>query len=252
MSEVPNERRPWEIVTPISGDGEGIVRVEPSDGSRGIDISFPAQIPTRVRVAKRILDVVGATVGLIGLSPLFLLVAIAVKVTSRGPVLFHQERIGGTKPDGTEMPFQMLKFRTMKHNAEADTGPVWAKEHDSRITRLGHFLRRSRIDEIPQFWNVLVGSMSLVGPRPERPFFTRELSGDIPAYEDRVARTKPGITGLAQISLDYDTSVGSVRKKVFHDVAYNAHLYSLLSYFKIEIKILFLTVFVVFTGKGAR
>ena len=110
----------------------------------------------------------------------------------------------------------------------------------------------ARMDELPQFWNVLVGSMSLVGPRPERPFFTRDLSGDIPAYEDRVARTKPGITGLAQISLDYDTSVGSVRKKVFHDVAYNAHLYGLFSYLKIEIKILFLTVFVVLTGKGAR
>ena len=242
----------WRGVTPVSGDGEGLPVLERDAMSGPIDIVFPAPIPARVRFAKRCLDIIGSITGLVLFSPIMLATAIAVKLSSPGPVLFRQERIGGTTAEGMEMPFQMLKFRTMVANAEAESGPVWAEEGDARVTRIGRFLRRSRLDEMPQFWNVLMGSMSLVGPRPERAFFTRELSGNIPAYEDRVARTKPGITGLAQISLDYDSSVESVRSKVFYDVGYNAHLYGLISYFKIEFKILFLTVFVVITGKGAR
>ena len=166
---------------------------------------------------KRSLDILLSLIALMVLGLPLLVIAALIRLGSRGPAIFRQSRIGWRG-----RAFTMLKFRTMFQDAEADTGPVWAKEMDTRVTPIGRFLRRSRMDELPQFWNVLVGSMSLVGPRPERAFFTRELSGDIPAYEDRVARTKPGITGLAQISLDYDSSVGSVRKKVFHDVAYNA------------------------------
>jgi lipopolysaccharide/colanic/teichoic acid biosynthesis glycosyltransferase len=141
--------------------------------------------------------------------------------------------------------FHVIKFRTMVRDAEKNCGPVWATENDSRITRLGKTLRKTRLDEIPQFINVLKGDMSLVGPRPERPNFVQDLSEKVQDYNERLA-VKPGLTGLAQVENSYDTSLASVAQKVNLDLEYIRH-WSLWT----DVKILFKTVVVVFTGKGA-
>ena len=132
----------------------------------------------------------------------------------------------------------------MRQDAEAETGPVWAKENDPRYTALGRWLRKTRIDEVPQFWNVLKGEMSLVGPRPERPFFVDKLAEEIPLYTRRY-RVKPGITGWAQVTWHYDKNLDDVRQKVKYDLFYIANM-SL----RMDLKILFLTVRTALLGKG--
>ena len=154
--------------------------------------------------------------------------------------------------DGEEEVFTMYKLRTMYIDAEARSGPVWACDNDPRITRVGRLLRKLRLDELPQLYNVLRGDMSLVGPRPERPHFTSKLRGLIPGYDDRVSALKPGITGLAQIRCGYDTSIDSVREKILHDLTYAAHLYSLPTYLRLELRILLETVVVALTGRGSK
>ena len=163
---------------------------------------------------KRLVDAVVSLGVLVFGLPLWALVALAVRLSSSGPALYRQERVG---QQGA--PFTMLKFRTMREGAEAATGPVWATHDDPRYTRLGRWLRRTRLDEVPQFWNVLKGEMSLVGPRPERPFFVERLAAEIPLYNRR-HRVKPGITGWAQVKRPYDTSVDDVRTKVKYDLFY--------------------------------
>jgi lipopolysaccharide/colanic/teichoic acid biosynthesis glycosyltransferase/anti-sigma regulatory factor (Ser/Thr protein kinase) len=154
------------------------------------------------------------------LSPLLLLLALAVRFTSRGPVLHRQERIG---LDGRV--FTMLKFRTMREDAERIAGPSWTADNDPRITRVGAFLRRTKIDELPQLWNVLNGQMSLVGPRPETPHFVEQLTDQLPVYRERVSGVKPGITGMAQIHCEDDGSFfGSLREKIYYDMLYGANL----------------------------
>ncbi len=217
----------------------------------GVDFNAPAAFPPRVRRVKRVFDLFGSTVAMILLAPVFAAVSLLVKVTSRGPVFYHQERVL-TVRDGKEVPFRMHKFRTMVADAEAQTGPVWAGERDPRITVIGRFLRKSRLDEIPQFWNVLKGEMSIVGPRPERPHFTEQLKDEIPVYYDRIWQLQPGITGWAQVRCPYDSSLESVKMKLLYDLAYAAHCYRLRSYLKMEIKVVLLTVIVIFTGKGAQ
>jgi exopolysaccharide biosynthesis polyprenyl glycosylphosphotransferase len=151
---------------------------------------------------KRVLDFIGSAVALVMLSPLMMFVAILIKLDSAGPVFFTQERMG---LDGKR--FMMLKFRSMRADAEDETGPVWATPNDTRRTRLGTFIRRLSIDELPQFINVLLGDMSLVGPRPERPVFVEQFRQSIPRYMDR-HREKAGITGWAQVNgLRGDTSI---------------------------------------------
>jgi exopolysaccharide biosynthesis polyprenyl glycosylphosphotransferase len=151
---------------------------------------------------KRVIDMVGSAMTLVILSPVMMLLAVLIKLDSEGPVFFTQERMG---LDGKR--FMMLKFRSMRADAEAETGPVWATSDDSRRTRLGAFIRRRSIDEFPQFINVLLGDMSLVGPRPERPVFVEQFRQSIPRYMDR-HREKAGITGWAQINgLRGDTSI---------------------------------------------
>jgi lipopolysaccharide/colanic/teichoic acid biosynthesis glycosyltransferase len=167
---------------------------------------------------KRVLDLVGSIVLLALLWPFILVGAVLVKITSRGPAFYRQVRVG---KDGVD--FMLYKLRTMRHNAEAETGPVWSTQFDSRVTWLGKFLRASHIDEFPQLWNVIRGDMSLVGPRPERPEFVAKLDWEVPFYRERL-RVRPGITGLAQLRLPPDTTIECVRKKVEHDVFYVKHI----------------------------
>jgi len=146
--------------------------------------------------------------------PVMGLLIVLVQLTSRGPGLYRQVRVGCQG-----RTFSLYKIRTMRHDAEAKTGPVWTQPRDPRVTRLGRFLRRVHLDELPQLFNVLRGEMVLVGPRPERPEFTQYLAREIPGYMDRCL-VPPGITGLAQINLPPDTDVDSVRRKLVLDLQY--------------------------------
>ncbi len=211
----------------------------------------PPPLPLSVRGAKRTLDVLGSGLLLLLTWPFMLACAVAVKVSSPGPAVFRQERVRHDA-QGRPISFQMYKFRSMWVDAEARSGPVWATVADPRITPVGRFLRKARLDELPQLWNVLMGDMTLVGPRPERPSFVKQLSDMIPGYTDRVARCKPGVTGWAQIHCEYDTSIDSVRTKVLYDLAYVAHLYDLRSYLGMEVNVALRTVMVMVKGKGAH
>ena len=165
-------------------------------------------------IYKRAASMVVSAVGLVLCLPLLPFVALAIKLTSPGPLLYHQKRIG--KDDAI---FYCHKFRTMRADAEADTGPTWAGDEDPRITRVGRFLRTTRLDEIPQLWNVLKGDMSLVGPRPERPEFIEWLNQEIPFYNLRHT-VRPGITGWAQIRYKYGSSVEDAKEKLRYDLFY--------------------------------
>lgn len=180
------------------------------------------------RFVKRVLDVILSLVGIILVSPFMPLVALAIKLDSPGPVLFKQVRVG----KGDEN-FVILKFRSMRADAEKESGAVWAKKNDNRITKLGAFLRKSRIDEIPQLFNVLMGDMSLVGPRPERPEFVKDLKKVIPYYSERHF-VKPGITGWAQVRYPYGSSVEDAIEKLRYDLYYIKN-YTLFFDFRIMI-----------------
>ncbi len=173
-----------------------------------------------LRLTKRLFDVVASVTGLILASPLMLLSAILVKLESpRDPILYHQERVG---LNGAR--FTIHKFRTMRTDAEARTGPVWsAGDSDPRITAVGRFMRKTRLDEIPQLWNVLAGDMSLIGPRPERPSFVEQLTREIPFYGQRHV-VKPGVTGWAQVRSTYGASVEDALQKMQYDLYYVKHM----------------------------
>jgi len=190
---------------------------------------------------KRGFDICASFFGLIISLPIVLISAFIIKFTSKGPVLYSQTRVG---KDG-EL-FELYKLRSMFVDAEDQTGPVWAKEDDPRITPFGKFLRTSRIDEIPQLVNVLKGQMSLIGPRPERPEFVSKLSNEICDYQKRL-KIRPGITGLAQIKNSYDSTIKDVRKKVKFDLLYIKRMC-----FLTDLRILLGTISVVLTGRGAR
>jgi lipopolysaccharide/colanic/teichoic acid biosynthesis glycosyltransferase len=165
-------------------------------------------------VAKRCFDIFAAIIALILLSPLFLVVAILIKLDSKGPVFFCQERVGKKG-----RIFRMYKFRTMVQDAERKTGPVWAKKDDPRLTVVGRVLRKTKIDEFPQFFNIIKGDMSLVGPRPERPCFVKRFAEIVPGYERR-HDVIPGCTGLAQLRNGYDSTPGDIYRKLRYDVTY--------------------------------
>lgn len=190
------------------------------------------------RFLKRVADVVGASLFLAVFSPLYLVLALLIKITSKGPVFFSQTRIGA---DGRV--FQMYKFRSMRMDAESLTGAVWAVERDPRVTPLGKILRRTSLDEIPQFYNVLKGEMSLVGPRPERPIFVDQFKKEVPKYMLR-HKMKSGITGWAQINGWRGNT--SIDERIKHDLFYIEHW---SHYF--DIKILTLTLFKGFVHKHA-
>lgn len=173
-----------------------------------------------------------AFVALVLLTPFILLIAAAIKLTSKGPIIYSQPRVGldrrrdVTSPSNYRrvqdlggMPFRIYKFRTMTVDAERDSGAVWAGKDDARVTWVGRILRKARLDELPQFFNVLMGEMSIVGPRPERPAIFANLKSQVDDYQVR-QRTLPGITGLAQISQSYDTSIEDVRRKIQYDLEY--------------------------------
>ena len=193
--------------------------------------------------SKRLLDLSASSILLILTTPLILLTILAILIDShaRGPVIYRQTRVGKD-----EVPFDVLKFRTMSIDAEKDGKAVWAKNNDPRVTRVGRFLRKFRIDELPQLINVIRGEMSFVGPRPERPEFVERLSAQIPYYRLR-HKIKPGITGWAQISYPYGSTDRDAIEKLQYDLYYIKNYSTLL-----DLNILFQTVHTVLWGRGAR
>ncbi len=203
-----------------------------------IDI-MPQLMPEWEKKVKRLLDIIVSFLILILTLPVSLAAAIAIKLDSKGPALFIQERMG---QNGEE--FNMIKFRSMVTDAEKHSGPTWSTKDDPRITKVGKFIRKVRIDELPQMINVLKGEMSLVGPRPERPFFVEKLSEEIPLYKRRLT-VRPGVTGWAQVKHKYDENIEDVKTKLRYDLFYIENI-SL----RMDLKILFRTVFTVLFGKG--
>jgi sugar transferase (PEP-CTERM system associated) len=189
---------------------------------------------------KRVVGFGLSFIGLALLSPLILMISILIKIDSRGPIFYRQERVGENGK-----VFKLLKFRSMVENAEAN-GPVWAETNDKRITRVGRWIRKWRLDEIPQMFNVLKGDMSFVGPRPERPYFVETLRREI-RYYDRRFSVKPGITGWAQIKYQYGASKEDALEKLKYDLYYIKNLSPLF-----DLLIIFETIKVVLFGKGAR
>jgi sugar transferase (PEP-CTERM system associated) len=191
--------------------------------------------------SKRVLDIVIAGLGLLLGLPMMALIALAIKATSKGPVFYHQRRVGRLG-----RVFTVHKFRTMVTDAEAETGPVWAaKDGDTRVTPIGTWLRRTRLDELPQFWNVLKGEMSLVGPRPERPEFVEDLTRMIPYYGQRHV-VRPGVTGWAQVRYTYGASTEDALQKLQYDLYYIKN-----SSIALDIFIIFDTIKTVIRRKGA-
>ncbi len=203
-----------------------------------IDI-MPELMPEWEKKIKRILDIVISLTILIVTFPVTFFVAIAIKLDSEGPIFYKQERMGMKGKI-----FEVIKFRSMVKDAEKHTGPVWSTKNDPRVTRVGRLIRKVRIDEIPQMINVLKGEMSLVGPRPERPYFVEKLSQEIPLYSRRL-KVRPGITGWAQVKHKYDESVEDVRTKLRYDLFYIENMS-----IRMDFKILLRTLLVVLFGKG--
>lgn len=230
------------------------------------------RIKSSILSTKRAMDVALASVAVAAILPVMPVIALAVKLDSPGPVFYKQRRalrVVGRKPNG-ELDiecFHMWKFRTMRTDAERISGPTLATEGDPRITRVGRFLRKTRLDELPQFFHVLSGQMSVVGPRPERPELISKLANKIPLFEERVVALKPGITGLAQVSLGYagepdptspvarllgrcDNEEDAMRTKLVFDMAYAAACTSLRSFLKMELSILTRTPIVMLRDLG--
>jgi lipopolysaccharide/colanic/teichoic acid biosynthesis glycosyltransferase len=231
----PNRRR--------SGGARIVAPNATGEVSAGIELARRADrrtsAPTRTvveadrsEIANRCVNVLLASTALVVLSPVIVIVALAVKLTSRGPVVYSQTRVGldrrrhhidalysNRKQDQGGMVFTIYKFRTMRADAERNSGAVWATRNDPRVTKLGRILRRTRLDELPQLVNVIKGDMNIVGPRPERPSIFVRLREDLPDYRLR-QRTRPGITGWAQINHEYDASIDDVRAKIRYDLEY--------------------------------
>ena len=246
-----------------------------------------------VRIVKRAIDLIGSSIGLAVTLPLYPVIAAAIYLESPGPIFFKQIRAGrlnlptpSGSPQGSGngaahrpqfMQFKMLKFRSMRTDAEKLSGPVLATENDPRVTRVGRLLRKTRLDELPQFINVLRGEMSIVGPRPERPELADQLAMAIPYFEERMRDVKPGITGLAQISLSYtgkphpnsdvakfeadltnpfkvegteDALADHMRIKLLYDLAYSATTENLWHFLPVELEILLKTPLVMLRALG--
>ena len=216
----------------------GLAKTEELYGLPLVDIN-PEILTIQQQFAKRLIDIAVSLFVIVPLFPIWFLVFLAIKIESRGPVLYRQERVGNNG-----RVFMINKFRSMVQEAETMTGPVWAKEEDPRITNVGRLLRRFRLDEVPQFINVLVGDMSVVGPRPERPYFVQKLMEEFPFYYRR-HRIRTGITGWAQIKHSYDSSLSDVRQKLKYDFFYIENMSLSLDFL-----IMLRTVLVMISGKG--
>jgi exopolysaccharide biosynthesis polyprenyl glycosylphosphotransferase len=194
-----------------------------------------------VDLVHRGFDVIVSAAFLLATTPVLIGTALAVKLESAGPILYRQERIGLRGRS-----FMVLKFRSMRVDAELNGAPQWAAKRDPRITRIGAFIRKFRIDELPQLFNVLRGEMSFIGPRPERPFFVEQLSASIPFYKERHA-VRPGISGWAQINYPYGASIEDARQKLSYDLYYvkNRSIF-------LDLLILVQTVKVIVFPEGAR
>lgn len=204
------------------------------------DNDVPISIPQTSSIylfCKRCFDIVCSSIALIILVVPMIVISILIKLDSKGPVIFKQERLG---KDGK--PFYIYKFRSMKLDAEKD-GPQWANKNDDRCTKLGSFLRKVRLDELPQFFNIFIGNMSLVGPRPERAYFYEEFGQYIPEFKERL-QVKPGLTGLAQVNGGYDLLP---EEKIVFDLRYIKD-----QSFKLDLYCIFKTVTLLFTHEGAR
>jgi sugar transferase (PEP-CTERM system associated) len=193
------------------------------------------------RFVKRMLDLSLSMIGFLLAAPLMALTALAIKLDSAGPILYSQERVGENG-----RVFTVFKFRSMRTDAERGGQPVWARDKDDRVTRAGRFIRATRLDELPQLWNVMRGDMSFVGPRPERPFFVEQLAREIPFYVQRHA-VKPGVTGWAQVKYQYGSSIEDAMEKLRYDLYYIKHM----SIF-FDLTIVLDTVKVILFGKGAK
>lgn len=221
----------YEVVT-------GLAKTDQVYGLPLIRINADILTPYQ-RFIKRTVDLIAAAVGLLVMAPLLLAIGLVVRLTSPGPAIFTQERVGYRGRH-----FTIHKLRTMWVDAEENTGPVWATADDPRMTPVGRLLRRIRLDELPQLWNVLIGEMSLVGPRPERPHFVAQLTEEFPYYYRRLA-VRPGLTGWAQVKGNYDASLDDIRRKLKDDFFYIENLSMIL-----DLKILLMTVGVVLSRKG--
>jgi exopolysaccharide biosynthesis polyprenyl glycosylphosphotransferase len=238
ISEVENKGIGLKIVPDLYEILSGQARTSQLYGIPLIDI-MPELMPEWEKKLKRILDVSVSLLILLISLPVSFLVAISIKIDSKGPIIFKQERIGMNTKE-----FNIYKFRSMYKDAEKHTGPVWSAKDDPRVTRAGKIMRKLRIDEIPQFFNVLKGEMSLVGPRPERKYFVEMLAEKLPYYKRRL-KVRPGITGWAQVKHKYDESIEDVKVKLRYDLFYIENM-SL----RMDFKILARTVLVVLFGKG--
>jgi len=199
----------------------------------------PELMPPWEKKIKRLIDVAFSFMAILILSPILLLFALLIKIDSAGPIFFKQKRVGKNGKI-----FVVYKFRSMIKDAERYTGPIWAGKKDPRITRVGRFIRKVRIDEFPQLFNVLLGDMSIVGPRPERPYFVEKLKREYPYYTRRL-KVKPGITGWAQVKGKYDTTIEEVKEKLDYDLYYIDNI-SL----RLDFRIMFYTIYVMLRFKG--
>ncbi len=237
---------PWMTLRPRSRADVRHDHAGPVVGETAAEVEAYARAVTARRAAvadagKRVVDVVAAVLLLVVTAPLGLVVAALIKLEDGGPVFFRQQRVGR---DG--VGFTLRKFRSMRVDAEAVTGPVWAQVADPRVTGVGRWIRALGIDEIPQAWNVLRGEMSFVGPRPERPEFVEILRATLPAYDHRHA-VRPGITGLAQVNAPYAATVEESRHKLRYDLYYVRH-----ASVRLDVKIMLRTVTTILLGWRQR
>ena len=214
------------------------VRISDMQGVPLVDISG-SNMSACEKNLKRLLDIVISIVALIVLSPFMLIVAIAIKLDSKGNVIYAQERVGYHN-----VPFKIFKFRSMVENAERDNVPQLSSDNDPRVTRIGHFMRKYRIDELPQFWNVIRGEMSIVGPRPERSYYVDLIQKQVPSYA-LLHQVRPGITSLGMVKYGYAKNVEEMIERLNYDLIYLENM-SLIN----DVKIMVYTLKIVFTGRG--